>query len=450
MLPSELIDLILSYASIKEAFQFPQYLSKSTILQLSQSYNPKTWLYEGNTQYFNIVEPYINFDWNNELFYYPRPIHINSIKQYRNKMNIKYLLRSQKLSSRFIETLVDKLTSDDWDSISSKCYLSENFIIKYEAHLQIEWIRYEFVPSDKYIEKYKNRLYWSSFYKNLPSEFIIKYHKYLNIQGILRRNEIPIDILKLYICELVYDYDAIIFYQPLTEELLYEYINKFSRLPYTQANALHFSENFLVKYANIVRWTVISSWRNLKECFIDKYQDKVDWCEIFGVQNLSDQFVEKHKHKIEQCIIGKHKTIENLWCNILSKPTISEKYVEENIDKTDFNSFDMNLEYRSEEFLIKYEDKVYWPRLYRFNKLSPTLINKHINQNFNDYKDNWQWYPKEAYFSYWDQMCQYQILPGSFIEMHKDKLNWYLIDRYQTHLSKEFRDRYRDKYYLDY
>lgn len=163
-------------------------------------------------------------------------------------------------------------------------------------------------------------------------------------------------------------------------------------------------------------------------------------------QNLSDQFVEKHKHRIEYCCGGIHSvSINNLWCIILSKPTISEKYIEENIDKIDFNY--MELDYVSEEFLIKYEDKVNWVKVYQRNKLSSILIDKHIKNKF--YIDNLSYY-RGQYLSYWDKISKYQILSETFIETYKDRLNWYFINRYQTHLSQEFRDLYCNEYYLDY
>lgn len=219
-IPPELIDLILSYTNIEEAFQFPQYLSKSTILQLVKPHDPKIWIYEEKTQYFRVAEPLIEFDWSDHNFYADQPIHINSIKQYRNKMNIKYLLKYQKLSSRFIETLIDTFTKDDWEIVSSNQYLSESFIIKYEAYLQIKLINYEFAPSEEYMERYKNILNWHSLnYIALPDEFVIKYHEHIYIFCLMQYNYVPADIVELHICRLEYDGNGSFYGQKLTEEL---------------------------------------------------------------------------------------------------------------------------------------------------------------------------------------------------------------------------------------
>lgn len=460
MLPPELIDKILSYSSIEEAFKLSRYLSKSSFLKITKQYDIQKWLYDGNTKYFDVAEPYLNFDWNDPRHYKTQSIHINSIKKYKNKFNLELLLEFQKLSSLCIETLYNyTFTKSDFRMIAKRQSLSENFIVKYKNHLNIPYISYDVVPSDEFIEQFKNQIRWESFATiRLPKEFIIKYDEFLDLRSVAYQNDIPLCVIEKNI-HRIHNNHGNYWNQPLSEYIVDKYTSNFS-LADTPINALNFSEEFLVKYANIIGWTLISSWGNLKESFIDKYHDKVDWHMIVYEQKLSDTFVEKYKHRIEQSAISNHIEINLLWNFILWKPTISEEYMEIHIDKIiwdfGFGIESYNIKQLSEQFSIKYENKIDWCYMYRWAKIPESVIIRHINNNFNNCKDNWSvdsfhvnWVSNEIYI-YWNYISRFPNLSESFIETYQDRLNWYYIDRYQTHLSREFRDRYREEYYLDY
>lgn len=445
----EIIDLILYHTNTEIAFEFPEYLSKSTKLKLIKNIDPKVWIFEGNTKHFNIVEKYINFDWSDDDLY-SIYINTNSLKEYKNKMNLNSLLKWQPLTSNFIETLIYKFERKHWESISRNQCLSEEFIIKYENLLNIKLIMYDVIPSDSFIERFKDKIKCISLsdcVPYLPEEFIRKYERYLDILYIAYNNEIPLDILEKYIPDSdtddSTDVDNLIS-QPITEDILDKYRDKF----YTEdghliVNAINFSEEFIIRYAeSIVGWNTVSKWENLKLDFIDKYQDYVDWHAILSVQNLTDSFIETHKNRI----IGNVQ-----WTRALLRPSITEAYIEEYIDKFDWSMVNVSTIYNSsishvsEKFLIKYSDKVNWYSIYSNKKLSEVLIRQHIHINFNDCQNNWRTFM----FTYWDLISQYQTLSESFIEEFKSRLNWYEIDRRQTHLSKKFREKFREEYYLD-
>jgi hypothetical protein len=121
----------------------------------------------------------------------------------------------------------DELTELNWINISAYQKLSEKFIEKYENKVNWIYISTNQKLSEKFIEKYENKVNW------------------INIS--------------------------------INQKL---------------------SEKFIEKYSDKVDWFSISINQKLSEKFIEKYSDKVDWFSISINQKLSEKFIEKNKNKI--------------------------------------------------------------------------------------------------------------------------------------------------------
>jgi len=100
---------------------------------------------------------------------------------------------------------------------------------------------------------------------------------------------------------------------------------------------------------------------------------------------------------------------------------------EEDIDFTVEEWKDISLyEYLPEEFMEKYQDKVYWNYISTDQNLSEEFIEK--------YEDKVDW----------SGISYYQKFSEEFIEKYKHKVDWSLISERQS-LSEEFIERYKDK-----
>ena len=163
----------------------------------------------------------------------------------------------------------DELTELNWINISAYQKLSEKFIEKYENKVNWNYISFNQKLSEKFIKKFSNKVYWN------------------------------------YISE----------YQKLTEK-------------------------FIEKYENKVDWSYISYNQKLSEKFIEKNKDKVDWINISEYQKLSEKFIEKYKDKIN---------IE------IQEKNFKEKTLEEKLKEIKEYAKEHNLEFKNNK-LIAYRN----------------------------------------------------------------------------------------------
>lgn len=438
-LPPEIIDQIALYTTIKEAQYLTKFLSKRTILQFIKRYQNKIqkWIYSNNISYLKVVAKYIEID------YYEDYIPIKVIELLIDKIDLNKLLWFQYLSSNFLKKHINRFTPYHWSLLTKYQFLTEKFIIEYEHFINFNDLVYNKLPSYNFIERYKYKIDWNSIseIENIPQKFIIKYEKFLNIPLLTYSSIVPQKLLERHINTILV-HGVSLSKQPLTEDFLHKYGKKliFKNEENKIVNAINLSDEFLQKYAVIIGWENLSKCLNLPQRFMRKNKDSLCWWNICLVQNLTDNFVEDYKYKLFDY---KPTNICDLfWKWVLAKPSISDDYKIKMYKELNISGdilFSRNV---PELYLTKYEQIVNWIQIYNYNKLSETMINSHISTNFkfNDYKS----------VDFWELISKYQTLSESFIITHKNKLNWYLIDIYQTHLSKSFRDQYRSEYCLDY
>jgi hypothetical protein len=99
------------------------------------------------------------------------------IQKYKNNLN--KLLFKEQLQEFELEYLIKnfELNINDWESISTKQKLSEDFIEKYKD--KVVWINVSInqILSEEFIEEFKNKVDWYfiSLYQELSEEFIEKH-----------------------------------------------------------------------------------------------------------------------------------------------------------------------------------------------------------------------------------------------------------------------------------
>jgi hypothetical protein len=436
-LPPEIIDQIAVYTNIEEAQYLTKFLSKRTILHFNQKYKNKIkkWIYTSNIPYLNVVAKHIEID------SYENHIPIKVIELLVDKIDWSKLLWFQYFSSNFLKRHINRFTPDQWRLITNYQVLTEKFIIEYAHFIDFKNLVYCKLPSYNFIERYKHKINWNliSEIENIPQKFIINYEKFLNIPLLTYSSTVPQQILKCNI-NTILSHGVSLSKQPLTEDFLHKYGKKLisSNEENKVINAINLSNKFLENYVNIIGWENLSKCTNLSQSFMRKHKDSLCWWNICLFQNLTDNFIEDHKYKLFE--YEPLNMSHLLWKWVLAKPSISDKYKIKTYKELNSSGCLLLSRTAPESYLTKYENLINWSHIYHYNKLSENLINSHISENF----------PFKKNVDFWRLISKYQTRSESFIEMHKNKLNWYLIDRYQTHLSKSFRDQYRKEYCLDY
>lgn len=454
-LPPELIDKIAIYADIEGVQYLMAYLSKRTISHIYKRYKSQinTWIYEGKTEYLKVVMEHLELDTER---IYVNHIPINVIELLADKITWPILIYNQKFSMKFLKKYLNQIIENECN-IENYQSLTEEFIIENEDIIVFEELIFDKEPSDSFIARYGHKIDWnllSMTSKDLSQDFIIKYADKLCIEKLLyNNNKVPVELIEKYINSLPPDYKS--FYlgdQPLPENFIYKYDRK--PLEFNGEDRIinvgNLSEEFLLEYVNIIGWLNLSKCMNLPYYFIEKYKDKLIWWNIFLYQNLTDEFIEKYKYKIYE---HEAENIHSLfWKWILAKPTISDEYRIKMFDKSNHNYGYMTISKNAPEYyLIKYEDRLDWYHIYIYNKLSENLIEQHIDRNF-IFKNSVNPYDTDdcaAYHNFWTLISKYQTVSELFIEKYKTRLDWYYIERCQTHLSKKFLNQYRKEFYLD-
>jgi hypothetical protein len=135
---------------------------------------------------------------------------------------------------------------------------------------------------------------------------------------------------------------------------------------------------------------IVEEIKDIEKFFDENIKNfEVDWDCISQFQKLSEEFIKKYNNKV-------------YWIYISIYQKLSESFIERNIDNVIWRYIS---EYQklSESFIEKYSDKVNWDRISEYQTLSEELIEKHIN------KVDW-WY-----------ISKFQKLSESFIEKYSDK-----------------------------
>ena len=105
----------------------------------------------------------------------------------------------------------------------------------------------------------------------------------------------------------------------------------------------------------------IKNWKNIKEEDIDFTVE--EWKDISSYEYLPEEFMEKYQDKV-------------YWNYISTDQNLSEEFMEKYKDKVDWDYISA-YQKLSEEFIEKYENKVDWFFISIFQKLSEAFIYKH-------------------------------------------------------------------------
>jgi len=169
-------------------------------------------------------------------------------------------------------------------------------------------------------------------------------------------------------------------------------------------------------------WEEICAKAILTEPFIEKFKNEVNWTCVSVSQKLSEPFIEKFRSKINWWV--KMRIGEDVYDYISNKITKNGMWVSgKEVDWEDINSGNSIL---SEQFIERFQDKLDWGTVSRYQKLSEPLI-----ERVKDKVD-------------WEYISIFQKLSEPFIEKFAANVHWGFINRYQD-LSVTFKEKFKDK-----
>ena len=206
------------------------------------------------------------------------------------------------LTKKQLKEIRENIIYQNWDAISCRNDLSEEFIREFSD--KVDWFyicKYQKL-SEEFIRKYSTKVYWGqiSQYQKLSEEFIIEYS---------------------------YKVD-------------WGNVSQFQKL----------SEKFIREFSNQVNWCDISAFQKLSEEFIREFSDKVVWKNITKHQKLSPEFIQEYNLEIpETCWLYKDKEFKREYIKKNTKyKTIGDKVIAYKSCRSDgYSAFNFQYHYET-------------------------------------------------------------------------------------------------------
>jgi hypothetical protein len=229
-------------------------------------------------------------DW--KLISFTQALSEGFIRKYRGKINWDELLSfSSKtvLSVKFIKELIPEFDTLCLDLIEMKIqeyYINDIITVK-ENHDICALIEYERSVRDwNYI----------SSKKVLTEEFIRSNCDKVNWELISKFQKLSPEFIDEFADNL--NWVVMSETQKLPEWLIDKYANKVNWIKLCIHQKM--TENFIDKHREDVNWKFICEHQKLSEDFIDKFRDRVRWDIIFNCQILSEEFISNHSAQFDR------------------------------------------------------------------------------------------------------------------------------------------------------
>lgn len=169
-----------------------------------------------------------------------------------------------------------------------------------------------------------------------------------------------------------------------------------------------------------VDWNDVSTHMTFYESDLREYADYLDWSWIMVNLRtaLNVNLIREFADKITNF---KTRSGDSVWNTLASYRILSDKLIEEFMDKFIPWIISEKQTYLSEQFMDRWSNILSWNYLCKKQTMSEEFIEKHMNK----------------LYMYWEHISQYQKLSEKFIEKYKDRVVWFNITKYQT-LSEPF------------
>ena len=129
-----------------------------------------------------------------------------------------------------------------------------------------------------------------------------------------------------------------------------------------------------------INWGSISKHQKLSESFIEKHIGKLDNSFICQYQNLSEKFIEKYNDKLYLFFDIKYQELKGIFMISKGNPSETIGFIKKHNEKIQCSCIS-EYEMFKKTFKKKF-DELYWKLISRYQVLSESFIEKHIDDLF--------------------------------------------------------------------
>ncbi len=145
----------------------------------------------------------------------------------------------------------------------------------------------------------------------------------------------------------------------------------------TSMEKINLCEGVVAQMMDTEAWSNISGNFPFSEAQLEKYADKLDWKEVSGNTNIfwTSQMLEKFKRKLDWTALSRSIREENVSAELLEKfkdnwnweelsdnncltPELIDQFADYINWKTLINNWNLNEQIATEEFVLKYSDRI--------------------------------------------------------------------------------------------
>jgi hypothetical protein len=196
------------------------------------------------------------------------------IHKYYHQINWKLLLKTN-LNLIIIEKYYHLFDYEDWEYISIKYNLNEDFIRKFCDKLDWKNLSQNQILSEKFILEFQNHVYWRhiALFQNLSEKFIEN-----NICKLKHHHP---ELCKIHIKDTTF--------QNLSLNYILKYRNEFDYNDWEIISACQkLTENFIIKFNNKIHWDNLGAKYplDLSINFLHTYKNKINWYTYFKNQKI--------------------------------------------------------------------------------------------------------------------------------------------------------------------
>lgn len=246
-------------------------------------------------------------------------VSIDFINQYiiacqnsNKEINWNVISKKSNLPNEFMDKYKKQL---NWTVISEFHELSLEFIQRYESDIYWIFINSNLSITDEIILKYLRRMDFGilSGNSNVSENIIEKFWIRFNRTKLLQTKELSQEFIRKNILRIGIDCNMII-YQYIPEDVIIEHMDIFKDWLYLISKRQKLSSEFLMKYGHYINSKTLCEHQSLSEKFMHQYRNYLDWSLVSRFQKLSLDFIKQHEQFInfEWLSTNAHITIDVL------------------------------------------------------------------------------------------------------------------------------------------
>lgn len=241
-----------------------------------------------------------------------------------------------------------------------------------EVLFKCQVIPEEFISAN--LDKYLSIFGWEKLckYQNFSDNFIrLHINSLIDIEEFYKYQNISDNIIDEFAGIL--DWECISFYINPSEHIMLKYSEKII-FHYMYERGIYFSNKLILKLLKYIDINLLAQHQSLPEEFIE---DNIDLFDMYSVSigcKLSDEFMIKYQDKLEWMFIIINNEFSEYLLETIKEENLRRVLSSFHVNKTNENNI---YYYLTENIILKYEKCLYWEYISKHSKLSYEFILKY-------------------------------------------------------------------------